>query len=119
VPLYDGGLRYGLEKERESLAYEARAALDGTQRQARSDVRSSYEALRRADDALKAAKEAAQLAKTALDLAELAYKAGATTNIEVIDAERRMRDAETQAAVAEDGARQARLDLLVATGRLR
>ena len=38
------------------------------------------------------------------------------TNIEVIDAERQARDAESQVALAEDAARQARLDLLVATG---
>jgi hypothetical protein len=36
----------------------------------------------------------------------------------VIDAERTARDAETAVAVAEDGARQARLDMLAATGRL-
>jgi hypothetical protein len=36
---------------------------------------------------------------------------------EVIDAARQARDAETQAAVSEDAAREARLDLLAATGR--
>jgi hypothetical protein len=35
----------------------------------------------------------------------------------VIDAERRARDPETQEAVAEDAAREARLDLLAATGK--
>ena len=39
------------------------------------------------------------------------------TFLEVIDSERAARDAETQAAVAEDAARQARLDLLAASGR--
>jgi outer membrane protein TolC len=37
--------------------------------------------------------------------------------LEVIDAERQARDAETLAAVAEDAARQARLDMLAASGR--
>ena len=55
-------------------------------------------------------------ALTAATLADKAYRAGATTNIEVIDAERQARDAESQVALAEDAARQARLDLLVATG---
>jgi outer membrane protein TolC len=41
----------------------------------------------------------------------------ASTNIEVIDAERRARDAQTTAVIADDTARQARLDLLAATGR--
>jgi hypothetical protein len=39
------------------------------------------------------------------------------TNIEVIDAERQARDAGTQAEVAADAARQARLTMLTATGR--
>jgi outer membrane protein TolC len=51
-------------------------------------------------------------------MANLAYRAGASTDIEVIDAERRSRDAETSAVQAEDAARRARLELLVATGQL-
>jgi outer membrane protein len=117
LPLYDGGLRYGLAKERDAIAAEARAGLEGALRQAKSDVRTAFEALRAADQGLVAAKQAASLAKQALDLANLAYQAGATTNLEVIDAERRARDAETQAVIAEDAARQARLDLLSAAGR--
>jgi outer membrane protein TolC len=117
IPFYDGGLRYGLKRERAALTVEARAALEGSIRQARSDVRTAYEAARRAEAALVAAKRAAELSRQALDLATLAYRAGATTNIEVIDAERRARDAETGAAVAEDNARQARIDLLSSSGR--
>jgi len=48
----------------------------------------------------------------------VAYRAGTSTDIEVIDAERTARDADTSAAVAEDGSRQARLDLLAATGKI-
>ena len=54
---------------------------------------------------------------TILMIATMAYKAGATTNLEVIDAARSARDADTAAAQAEDLSRQARLDLLVASGR--
>ena len=73
--------------------------------------------MKRAEAALVAATNAARLAQSALELATTAYQAGATTNLEVIDAFRRARDAETTAAVAEDGARQARVDLLAASGR--
>jgi outer membrane protein TolC len=73
--------------------------------------------MRRADQALVSAQNAAKLAKEALDLANLSYRAGATTNIEVLDAERRSLDAETAAVIAEDAARQARLELLAASGR--
>jgi outer membrane protein TolC len=71
----------------------------------------------RADQALVAARDATRLAHRAYELATIAYRAGATTNIEVLDAARQARDAETADAQAEDLSRQARLDLLVASGR--
>jgi outer membrane protein TolC len=73
--------------------------------------------MRRGDVALDQAERSAAFARTALELANEAYRAGATSNLEVIDAERQARDAETQAAIAENAARQARLDVLVAAGR--
>ena len=117
LPLFDGGNRYGLEHERDALYDQAKSKLDAALRQARSEVRVGFEAVQRADDALVQAREAAKLAHEALDLSQLAYRAGATSNIEVVDAERRARDAATDAAVAEDAARQARLDLLAAAGK--
>lgn len=117
LPLFDGGNRYGLEHERDALYDQAKSKLDAALRQARSEVRVGFEAVQRADDALVQAREAAKLAQEALDLSLLAYRAGATSNIEVVDAERRARDAATDAAVAEDAARQARLDLLAAAGK--
>jgi outer membrane protein TolC len=117
IPLYDGGLRYGLQRERASLDEQARLDYEGTLRQARSEVRTATASVRFANDALKAARDNSALANQALDLATTAYRAGATTNLEVIDAQRVARDAETQVAEAEDVARQARLDLLAAAGR--
>lgn len=117
IPLYDGGLRYGLKHERDALYDQAKVRVDAALRQAKSEVRIGFEALQRADDALIQAREAARLAQEALDLSQLAYRAGATSNLEVIDAERRARDAAIEAAVAEDTARQARLDLLAAAGK--
>lgn len=118
VPFYDGGLRYGLHDERDALASEAKLDYEAALRQAKSDVRVAFEEVRRADEALKSAHAASDVAKKALELSNTAYQAGATSNLEVIDAERRSRDAETQAVIAEDAARQARVDLLVASGKL-
>jgi outer membrane protein len=116
VPFYDGGLRYGQEHQREAFAEEARLTAEATLRQARSDVRTAFEEIQRADIALDQAAQSAAFAKRALELANIAYSAGATTNLEVIDAERQARDAESQYAIAEDAAREARLDLLAASG---
>lgn len=118
LPLYDGGLRYGLADERRALASQSRTQLEATLRQAKSEVRVAFATLVQADKSLAAANRGAELARRALQMANLAYHAGATTDIEVVDAERRGRDAETAAVIAEDTARRARLELLIASGQL-
>jgi outer membrane protein TolC len=117
LPIYDGGMRTGVRRERDALVVEADANLEATLRQAQSDVRLDFEAMLRADRGLAAAREAARLAHKAYDLAVTAYRGGASTNIEVLDAARAARDADIAVAQAEDQSRQARLDLLVASGR--
>jgi outer membrane protein len=117
IPFYDGGLRYGQQRERRALFTAAQANVEAALRQARAEVRSTVAVMRQADKALFVAQKAAQLAAEALRLVNRAYQSGATTQLEIIDAARRSRDAETAAVVAEDAARQARLDLLLACGR--
>jgi outer membrane protein TolC len=117
VPIYDGGLRRGLRQERQALALEAQANLSGTKIQARSDVRTAAAAIQLADQQLASARNAARQAQDASNISNLSYNAGASTSLDVLDSERRLRDAETAVATAEDAARQARLDLLVASGR--
>jgi outer membrane protein TolC len=117
-PIYEGGLRYGQEKERKNLEYEARDNLESGKQQARSDVRTAFDALNRAERSLSDARAAASLAKQALDLSVLSYKAGASTNIEVIDAQRVSRDADSAVVLAQNSERQALFDLLVSSGRL-
>ena len=117
VPLFEGGLRVGQAHERDAISREAQAQLEATLRQARSEVRLAFESLQRARSGLQAAHRGADSARAALDLANQSYQAGAVNNLEVIDAERRARDAGTSAAIAEDGARQALLDLLASVGR--
>ena len=116
IPLFDGGFRYGIQRERRAEDAEARANLEGLLRQASVEVRTAMEVVRNADESLQSARAAATAANTAAVLADKSYRAGASTNIEVIDAERQARDAASQVALAEDAARQARLDLLLATG---
>lgn len=116
IPLYDGGSRPGVNGEREALALEAKANVEAVTRQARSEVRVAREVLARAEESRDAAKRSADLAAKTLDLTNVAYKAGATSNLEVIDAERRARDAETSLAIAEDSVRQSQLELLIAGG---
>jgi outer membrane protein TolC len=117
LPLFEGGLRIGQARERSALEAQARTQLDATILQARSDVRTAFFTLQHADTALADSRRAAQQANVALTIVQQAFKAGATTSLDVTDAERTARDADSAAVVAEDAVRQARLDLLAATGK--
>jgi len=117
VPLFDAGLRSAARTEREALFNESRLVREAVLRQANSEVRTADESVKGADRTLAAARGAAEQARHVLDIVNVSFKAGAATEIEVIDAQRALLDAETSVAIAEDDLRQARLALLVALGR--
>ena len=117
VPIWEAGERRGRTRERQAALDAVRAEQESVERQATSEVRTAREAVAATERALAKARAAAEQAAEVLRITDVAFRAGATTNIEVIDAQRRARDAETSAAIAEDALRRARLELLVATGR--
>jgi outer membrane protein len=117
VPLFDAGLRREKHAERSVILKQSQIAFEGLVRQANSDERTAEDAVATAGRAWSAAKLAAQQASEVVDIVNISFKVGASTNIEVIDAQRAARDAATAAAIAEDQLRQARLALLVALGR--
>jgi outer membrane protein TolC len=102
---------------RELQVDQSRLALSNTVLRARSEVRVAQEAVRSAERAVDRARLAASQANDVLRITTSAFEVGATTNIEVIDAQRSARDAETTAALTEDALRRAKLDLLVAIGQ--
>jgi multidrug efflux system outer membrane protein len=116
-PLFDGGQRRAARLLRENALETARLAVTETEIRARSEVRIARDALDRLGRALSTAREAVEQASEVLRITTAAFEVGATTNIEVIDAQRQTRDAEAEAAMAEDAVRRGRLDLLVALGR--
>ncbi|MBI4476301.1 MAG: TolC family protein [Acidobacteria bacterium] len=117
VPIFDSGRRAADRQTREAAQQEARATAAGGLTQARSEVRAAREAIQSAERALGSARAAADQARRVLEIVNVSVRAGAATNIEVIDAERRARDADTAAAVAEDALRRARLELLTGLGQ--
>jgi len=116
-PIFDGGQRKGLRRVREADVNASRLALQGLQIQARSEVRVAQESVRRTELALKSLRSAASQAAEVLKITTFAFETGATTNLEVIDAQRQARDADTSAVIAEHAVRSAQLDLLTALGR--
>jgi outer membrane protein TolC len=117
MPLVDSGMRRGQRTERRAALDISRATLANALTTATSEVRAAREAVASAERALVSARAAADQAQQVVEIVNISFRAGAATNIEVIDAERRARDADTAAAVAEDTLRRARLDLLTALGR--
>jgi outer membrane protein TolC len=85
--------------------------------QARSEIRIAQEGVRSSERALNSARLAAQQANEVLKITTAAFEVGATTNIEVIDAQRSARDAETAVELADHALRRSKLELLVAVGR--
>jgi len=117
VPIVDSGQRAGQRTERQAALDIARATFGNAVTVASSEVRAAREAVASAERGLTSARAGGDQARQVVDIVNISFRAGAATNIEVIDAERRARDADTAVAVAEDTLRRARFELLTALGR--
>ena len=117
VPVFDSGNRRGLKVVREASLQSIEAVRVGQLREAKTEIRRAYESVRRGERVLASSRDAAAQASQVLDITQVSFRAGAATNLDVIDAQRRARDADTAVAIAEDNVRQSRLDLLTALGR--
>lgn len=116
-PVFDGGLRKATKRLRVAEVDQSNLIFTGIQIQARSEIRVAQTALATLERSLTAARQGATESSEILRITNTAFEVGASTNIEVIDAQRSLRDAETAVAGVEDAVRRARLDLLVALGR--
>lgn len=117
IPVFDGGQRRAAKALRQSNLSLFTVDRQDLELRARSEVRAARTTIAAEARALERAREAAAHAGEVLRITDVAFRAGATTNIELIDAQRRSRDAETSVRQAEDRARLARLALLVSLGR--
>ena len=102
---------------RELQVDQAKLAVTAVELQARSEIRLAQESVKSYERALVTVQPAASQASDVLRITTSAFEVGATTNLEVIDAQRSARDADTLAVLQEDALRRAKLDLLVAIGR--
>jgi len=116
-PIFDGGARSAAKALRSVDVRQAELALTSIQIQARSEARIAATAIASFERALASARLSSEQAAEVLRIATAAFEVGATTNLEVIDAQRSARDAEVAVTQAEDAVRRARLELLVAIGR--
>ncbi len=117
--IYEGGQRKIALHQRNITLDQAKIELSAAEIKARSEVRLSQEALRALERALESARQSAVETAEVLRITTAAFEAGASTNLEVIDAQRSDLDAKSTAELAEGAVRRARLDLLVALGRFK
>jgi outer membrane protein TolC len=116
VPIFDRSLT-ATKRLRVAEQESALIRLEALKLQARSELRVAERAVRQHERMVSTARLAWESAAEALRITEIAYRTGATSNIEVVQAQQGARNAEIGLAVAEDRLRLARLDLLVALGR--
>jgi outer membrane protein len=117
--LFEGGQRRIVRRNREITLDQAKITLSSLEIRARSEVRLAQESVQFRERALDSARRAAEQAAEVVRITTSAFEVGATTNLEVIDAQRAARDADTVTAMGEDALRRAKLDLLVALGRFK
>jgi len=117
MPVFDGGLRAGEKAQRLADLNTIRFQRANLERQDASEIRVARDAVASTTRAFAQAQQATDRANVVVQITDIAFREGASTNIEVLDAQRQARDVETQAAIAEDALKRAQLDLLVALGR--
>ena len=117
VPIFDSSGRAALKAERQADVDQARARLAAASIEASAEVRAARQAVASGERTVAAARAAADQARQVETITNVSFRAGAATNIEVIDADRSARDADAAVATAEDQLRRARLELLNALGR--
>jgi len=117
VPVLDSGFRSGEKAQRLADLNVIKFERANLERQAASEIRTARDAVASTTRAFAQAQQAADRANQVVQITDVAFREGASTNIEVLDAQRQARDVETQAAIAEDLLKRAQLDLLVALGR--
>lgn len=116
-PLFQGGLQRAVTRERETLFDASKLTLTGLEIQARAEVRLARESVTSFERILGSRRRAAEQAAEVLSITTTAFEVGATTNIEVIDAQRSLHDLEIMVSQAQDAVQRSRLDLLVAIGQ--
>ncbi len=117
VPIFSGGLQTSVKVRRQAAVDVTQANLTDAIAQASSQVRAAREAVASGERSLVSIRAAADQAQQVVTIVNVSFRAGGATNIEVIDAERSARDADTAVAAGEDTLRRARFDLLLALGR--
>ncbi len=112
VPIYSGGATSSRVRQAEYRHRAARERLERTARETERDTRDSYLGVMSEMSRVQALEQAVESAKVALQATEAGYEVGTRTTVDVLDARRRLFEAETNFA-------RSRYDYLINVVRLR
>jgi outer membrane protein TolC len=112
IPIFDGGVRYGQLRDRRARLRQARLNQEALERTVASEVRQAYRAWQTALTTVEISARQLQLAQDAHRLALAAYEAGAASNLEVVDAQRALANAEVNVELQRLGAQLSLIQLL-------
>lgn len=101
VPIWEGGLRGGMVREREGAEWQAEEALEKARRDAVVEVNRAHRNVQVAEERLKTAMEARQLAERADQLTRRSFEIGRATSFELVQSASALRQADVSLAVRE------------------
>lgn len=114
IPIWDGGSRYGEIRTAKAEVLQQEARLDQVQRTAVIEARQATRGIEVAEAGRRQAARARDLARETARLVQVAFEVGTATSFELVDAGRRLREAELDLAVREFELVQAQLAALLA-----
>lgn len=101
VPIWEGGLRGGMVREREGAEWQAEEALEKARRDAVVEVTRAHRNVQVAEERLKTAMEARQLAERADQLTRRSFEIGRATSFELVQSASALRQADISLAMRE------------------
>lgn len=117
VPIWEGGLRGGLIRERTGVEKQAEASLERTRRDVQQEVARARRGVEVAEALVKAAAEARALAEQTDQLTRRSFEIGRSTSLELVQSAAALRQAELALALREFELVQARLDAFLTEAR--
>jgi len=117
VPIWEGGLRRGLVRERAGVEKQAAATLERTRRDVEFEVARARRGVEVAEALVRAAAEARSLAEQTDQLTRRSFEIGRSGSLELVQSAAALRQAELALALREFELVQARLDAFLTEAR--
>ena len=119
IPIWDGGIRVHQAREASSRRRQALANVEAVRQQVTAEAEDAWDDWKAAQEALPVAALERDLAAEAFRLAEVRHRAGATRQVELLDARAALQGAELSYLNTEVATRVAGVKLLQSVGKAR